>query len=306
MKQIGIIGSINRDTVIDLDENVTCDLGGVLYTALGLASLGKDGVETWLIGRLGEDIVSAVRALLSDWPGVRLEGMPVVSVENYHSRIQYFPDGSKTELLTGRMRPLGWEDLEPFLGKWDGLLINFITGFEIAYPTLARVKENFRHPLLMDVHSLTLGRRESGERFWKKPEDWREWLRLVDVVQMNEAEAALLGDFRVGDSRALETFALSLLDLGPRSVALTMGREGVLAASRSEEETKVWRQAAELPERAVDPTGCGDVFLAALGWGEVNGWGFAQTVEIASQVAGLKSRFRGMDGFKEIEERAFG
>jgi len=277
-----------------------------LYTGLGLASLGGDGVEGWLVGRLGEDTAPQVKKILSDWPGVRIEGMPIVSAENYHSRIQYFADGSKRELLTGSMEPLCWDDLEPFLKKWDGLLINFITGFEIEFPTLVRVRENFQRPLVMDVHSLTLGRRESGERFWKKPEDWREWLRLVDVVQMNEAEAALLGDFSVGDREALQGFALSLLDLGPRSVALTLGSEGVLSASRSENEINVWCQAAERPERAVDPTGCGDVFLAVLGWGEVNGWGFAQSVGIASQVAGLKSRFRGMDGFKKIEERAFG
>lgn len=305
MKRIGVIGSINRDTVTDPDGNVACSLGGVLYTALGLASLGKDGVEAWLAGRLGEDTAPEVRDLLSSWPGVRLEGMPIVPAENYHSRIQYFADGSKTELLTGRMEPLYWEDLEPFLEEWDGLLINFITGFEIAYPTLARVRENFHRPLVMDVHSLTLGRRETGERFWQKPEGWRQWLRLVDVVQMNEAEAALLGDFRVGDREALQAFALSLLDLGPRSVALTLGGEGVLAACRSKGETNVWWQTAELPERAVDPTGCGDAFLAVLGWGEVNNWGFAQSVGIASQVAGIKSRFRGMDGFKEIEKRAF-
>ena len=163
MKRIGIIGSINRDTVTDPDGNVTRGLGGVLYTGLGLASLGGDGVEGWLVGRLGEDTAPQVKKILSDWPGVRIEGMPIVSAENYHSRIQYFADGSKRELLTGSMEPLCWDDLEPFLKKWDGLLINFITGFEIEFPTLVRVRENFQRPLVMDVHSLTLGRRELEE-----------------------------------------------------------------------------------------------------------------------------------------------
>jgi len=152
------------------------------------------------------------------------------------------------------------------------------------------------------VHSLTLGRRNSGERFWRKTEGWREWLGLADVVQMNAAEAALLGGFTPHDRGKLQNFALFLLNLGPQGVVLTMGEDGVMAANWSGKEKEVWHQAADTPERGGEPTGCGDVFLATMGWGYIGKWSFQESVRMANKVAGIMSRFQEMSGLEKIAE----
>ena len=56
LKRVGVIGSVNRDTIVGDDGTLTQSYGGVLYTALALAYLGRRRVEAWLFGKIGEDV----------------------------------------------------------------------------------------------------------------------------------------------------------------------------------------------------------------------------------------------------------
>ena len=154
----------------------------------------------------------------------------------------------------------------------------------------------------MDVHSLTLGRAATGERFWKRPENWEAWVAQADVVQMNEAEAVLLGDLAESSRELLRGFALRVLELGPRGVVLMRGAEGALGAFREGPGEQMCEQAAELPQQACDPTGCGDVFLAGLGAGVLSGKNLRESMDLATRAAGLNSRLRGVETLSRLAE----
>jgi sugar/nucleoside kinase (ribokinase family) len=134
------------------------------------------------------------------------------------------------------------------------------------------------------LHSLTLGFEPSGRRFLQKPPDWERWVACADWVQMNEAEARLLGD-----GRAVPDFARRLLEKGPRGVLVTLGRQGCFA---------VWRHAGEVRELALDaarhpepayPTGCGDVFGASFAYAVVEGSETEAAIRFANAAAGAKA-----------------
>ena len=302
MKRIGIIGSINRDTITSAGGEVIEGFGGILYSTLALAYLGRGEIETWLFCKIGSDVAAEAMAILDSCPNLRREGIEIVPKANFHSQIRYFPDGAKEERLSGEIEPLRLENLAPFIGRLDGMLVNFITGFELEPETLQAMRSGWRGRLVMDVHSLTLGRKPSGERFWKRPVNWSTWVAQADVVQMNEAEAELLGGFAPSGEKRLRRFGLRLLGLGPRGVVLTRGEKGALGVYREECGDRTCKEPADQPELACEPTGCGDVFLAALGLGIVCGQSLPRAIQGAVRAAGLKSRFKGVENLSRMAD----
>ena len=306
MKRVGVIGSVNRDTIAHPNGGLTRSYGGILYTALALAYLGAGRIETWLLGKLGEDVAEEVMGLLVSCPSLRWEGVQIVPAANYHSQIHYHPDGRKEECLSGDIGPLSLESLAPFVPALDGVLINFITGFELELSTLIALRNHLPGPILMDVHSLTLGRAATGARFWRRPQDWETWVAQADVVQMNQEEAALLGELEGPHPSLLHEFARHLLRLGPRWAVVTRGVEGSMGWCREGEGEATFEQPAEAPEGARDPTGCGDVFLAGLGAGLFSGKDLSQAMALATRAAGLNSRLRGVETLARLAELHFG
>ncbi|GLF93171.1 ribokinase [Streptomyces yaizuensis] len=88
-----------------------------------------------------------------------------------------------------------------------------------------------------------------------------EVLTACDPLVVNEHEArVLLGDGAGPDPAG---WARSLLALGPRSVVVTLGAAGALTADGR---TGVVERVAAPRVSAVDTTGAGDAFTAALAW----------------------------------------
>jgi sugar/nucleoside kinase (ribokinase family) len=87
-------------------------------------------------------------------------------------------------------------------------------------------------------------------------------LRWVDVLKPCKAAAREL----TGESD-YETMARGLLKLGPELVAITIGAEGCLIASRD--------RVARVPSfkvNVVDTTGAGDAFMGGLSYALLQGW----------------------------------
>ena len=295
--RVGVIGNINRDSITAVDGSVRRSLGGALYTAMALAHLAAGRVEVQLVSRVGADIVDEVQYWIRRCPRLRSEGLLIQESPNYHCQIQYGADGGKTEILSGNLEPLSFDELRPLISPLDGLLVNFVTGFEIALPTMVALRQETGGIVLIDMHSLTLGRADSGERFWRRPANWQDWLSMAEVVQMNDEEAAVLGDIDGSEADELSEFALSILRLGPVAAVVTRGRKGGVAAWRDPEAgtTDVFEFSAVAPHLAIDPTGCGDVFLAAMGLATLRGERLPEAVAIAARAASANSRLCGIE-----------
>ncbi|MFF7893699.1 ribokinase [Streptomyces sp. NPDC007907] len=106
----------------------------------------------------------------------------------------------------------------------------------------------------------------------------REVLAACDPLIVNEHEAkVILGDSAVGDSP--EGWARILLAKGPRSVVVTLGGQGALVASSA----GVSRVPAVKVD-AVDTTGAGDSFTAALAYRLGAGESLAEAAAYAARV----------------------
>lgn len=104
-------------------------------------------------------------------------------------------------------------------------------------------------------------------------------LAACDPLIVNEHEAkVVLGDARVGERP--EDWARVLLAKGPRSVVVTLGAEGALVASAAGGVARV----PSVKVDAVDTTGAGDAFTAALAWRLGTGESLTETAAYAARV----------------------
>lgn len=130
-----------------------------------------------------------------------------------------------------------------------------------------------------------------GTRFVLNPSPPRplpdEVLAACDPLVVNEHEArVLLGDGESGDDPA--DWARRLLALGPRSVVVTLGAKGALVCDASGA-----RAVPSVTVAAVDTTGAGDAFTAALAWRLGAGGELAEAAAYAARVGAAAVTRRG-------------
>jgi len=290
--RIVTIGTINRDTIYTPDGTVTESYGGLLYTVLALASLCPKAT-VYPVCNVGEDVWEAVTSLLFSMPSIQVDGVRKVRGKNNHIRIIYDREGKKQEVLEGGVPPLEWGQLKPFLDA-EVFCINFISGFEISLRVLRELRGKSTGLFLMDFHSLSLGLAPDGRRFPRRPEDWREWVALTDVVQMNELEAELLAGEPMEGKGPLRRFGEEVLALGPQALCVTLGARGSLLAERTSGKVRTGEFPA-LPVDPVDTTGCGDVFLAGFTVEYVRTGDARRASWFANIAAGWNAALRGIE-----------
>ena len=107
-------------------------------------------------------------------------------------------------------------------------------------------------------------------------------LAQVDVLVPNETEAAALIELPPGAGFDAAAAATRLRALGPRTVIITLGADGVQLAADG--------LSLHLPApvvRAVDTTGAGDTFIGAYAAARCDGAGLADAVAYAQRAAAL-------------------
>ncbi|MGX1670395.1 ribokinase [Streptomyces sp. NPDC055400] len=107
-----------------------------------------------------------------------------------------------------------------------------------------------------------------------------EVLAACDPLIVNEHEArVVLGADVAGAPDDPDDWASALLALGPRSVVITLGAEGALVADAAGT-----RRVPSVKVTAVDTTGAGDAFTAALAWRLGAGESLADAAAFAARV----------------------
>jgi ribokinase len=107
-------------------------------------------------------------------------------------------------------------------------------------------------------------------------------LKMVDVLTPNETEAKILSGIEVTDENSACTAAKKLLEIGVKSVILTMGAKGFLLA---EDDRMEFVSAVKVD--TVDTTAAGDAFTGSLAVGLAQGKTLYDASLFANYVAAL-------------------
>jgi sugar/nucleoside kinase (ribokinase family) len=293
--KVTVIGTINKDTIVFPNGKKTESFGGILYNILALSYLGRGDVEIYPVCNLGYDVYNQIISRLRNCDNVDLSGIKKVNCKNNHAFLSITPDNQKEEILRNKVPPLNFSQIKPFL-KTDVILVNFISGFDLSLVTLKKIRKNTDVLIFMDVHSLTLGVDDFGKRFFHSPVNWREWLKQADVVQVNVPELIELAKRNLRSPQEIKEFGKYILNLGPKTVLVTLGEEGTLMIF----DDKARRFEGSKVRKFKDATGCGDVFSAGFLICYMHTKNPVKSINFANYVAGEKCKISGVEGMKKL------
>lgn len=260
---ITIIGIINHDTITMSNGQVLEDLGGILYNTAVLANLVDPDTTVRPVSKIGADCYDMMQRIIQPYAYVDISGIAVVPEGTSRNTIRYDESLEKVEQLTNHIGPIPVEQIHPFFES-DAFLVNFIIGDDISFETLQEIRDESRGLIYLDVHNLCLGIDDQGYRFQKSPGQWRDWMGLVDVVQMNEVEARLLAGKEMETDEDFITFGQHILSLGPSIFIATRGPLGSVTVYGSPSSCKSFICPPEQVDHVMDTTGCGDAFAAGF------------------------------------------
>lgn len=283
-----VVGGVNMDIggrafsrLVDADSNpgtISTSLGGVgRNIAHNLSLMGAD---VRLLTAFGDDVygqrIAASCAELSIDIGHALR-VPDGTTSTYLYIAA--PDGDMAMALSDM--EICKKITPAYLGANLSLLQNaqvVVADANIPAESLVFLAENCRQPLFCDPVSTT------------KAEKLRPILHKIHTLKPNKLEAELLSGVKITDQESAVKAAKVLLDKGVHRLFVSMGAEGVLAATAQEQ---LWL--SNLPGNMVNTTGCGDSFMAALVWAYLEGTDLRDTA-----LAGLAAASIAMESQETI------
>ena len=302
-KKIAWVGTFIRDEICTLDGQTLESIGGLYHGLAYAAFLAGDRFDLYPLARVGENFLPDLQNRLAQLPGVNMDLLITDPAPNTSVRLVYKSATERDEFTSPLLPPLDADDCR-LLADCEGVAINMISGADITLEALLWLKEHGRGPVYFDFHTLAQGISDEGRRFYRKPEHWETWLTTPDFVQMNEHEAALLGDLAASDEQELRRFITRVLLQGPQGVSVTLGARGVLAGYRTGAHVEIRHYRHELPASAVrDIIGCGDAYGAALFTALLSGHEFFPAAEFATRIATLNTTFLGSVTAQLFEEK---
>ncbi|MFD4522401.1 ribokinase [Streptomyces sp. NPDC058470] len=291
-----VVGSANADLVIGVERRPAAGetvLGSDLTVHPGgkganqAVAAARLGARTALLARVGNDahgrlLLDSQRAAGVDTVGVLVGGAPtgvaLITVDPSGDNSIVVSPGANGRLTPGDIRAAG------SLFQASRVVS---AQLEIPLETVVEVVRNLA----------------DDSRFVLNPSPPRplprEVLVACDPLIVNEHEARVLIGADAGPEP--EDWARRLLALGPISVVITLGGEGALVARRAGARVRVPSVRVE----AVDTTGAGDAFTAALAWRLGRGESLAEAAAYAARVgAAAVTRAGAQESFPTAEEVA--
>lgn len=309
--KVVVVGSANADLVLDVDHRPVAGetvLGSdVVITPGGkganqAVAAARVGGEVAFIGCVGADGYGALLRASLAGAGVDLDGLRTVDAPTGNAIIIVTPDGENSIIVApSANRQVSPQMIDELEAVWSDAAV-LVVQLEIPLETVTHVASRAHQAGARVVVN-------AAPAAVLPP----EVLAVSDPLVVNESEAAFLlrhtGPANAGDGDgadvglhvALDSAAndavrlvADLLDLGVRSVVLTLGPKGAVLLDRdAANEPGTTRHVPARPVTAVDTTGAGDAFVGALAVELAAGAGLEAAVLRATEVAAVSVGRRG-------------
>lgn len=299
--KIGVVGTFIRDRIFPWQGEEVESIGGIFFTVSYLANLLGEEDEIYPVCYVGEDFYEKLVGELSTYPNVRLEGLHVLPRKNTQVKLIYTGPQEREEVTTEPMPPLGYEELY-ILNDVDAVEINLITGLDVDLATLKKFSQTTRALLYLDFHSHALGINGTGKRYYRRPDDWLDWINLAHILQLNEMEARTLGGLpKETPKDELIEFGKEVLQYKPYVCHITLAEEGSLLFYENEGQVKIKKIEALKINPVIDIIGCGDAFAAGFLVQYLQNGDIEAATHFANRIAGINCTFVGSTKIRQIK-----
>jgi hypothetical protein len=287
--EIAVIGTINRDTIRRADGSTVTSWGGLLYNLKYMND--HSSAIIFPVVNAGADCHAEILKILKRFPNIDSSLVQKVKARNNHCFLHYANQSHKCEFLQGGVPPLTFARVKPVTNA-DLILVNFISGKDISLAALERLRAEYSGTIYMDIHSLTLGRRQvkgGVHRVLRRPRYFSRYAACADILQINKAEFEILSGQELTDRNLLLFFA-SLKHL--RCLIITLGAAG--SAVVYKDQAPVLALVPPVPvARVHDTTGCGDIFAAGFIIEYLQSKNFIRAAQNGNRLASSRCRIRG-------------
>jgi hypothetical protein len=296
MPKLGVIGSLVWDEIHGRNPaaGVVEEWGGIAYA---LASFDAHLPEEWEVVpliKVGSDLANRAREFTRSLRHLAADARCVeVPTPNNRVVLHYESAERRCERMSGGVPPWTWAELGPMVKDLDALYLNFISGFELTLGTALALRQAFRGTIYADLHSLLLGMHGDGMRQLRPLPEAPSWFGCFDLIQVNEEEMNQL------ESDPL-SLAVGMLGVGVSTLIVTLGARGAAYVRGSDDGPVATALiAAEPVLDPLDPTGCGDVFGAAVCSRLLAGEPLQDAIVAGNRAAARNVSFRGASGLAQ-------
>jgi sugar/nucleoside kinase (ribokinase family) len=289
---ITVIGHLCFDVIRHQDGSETRGYGGIFFSVATLANLLSPRDTVRPVFGVGKAEYDDLLERLSLYPNVDTSGIFRLPGTTNQVTLSYSTSDRRVERSEFIADPIPWKRIRSLVNGADMVLVNMISGLDISLETLDEIRmavRDDRVPIYLDVHSLTLGVSADFTRFHRPVETWRRWLFMLHGIHLNEEEAAILTPERLNE----ETLVHHVLALNTSTLHITRGERGCTAYTDDRKHIRRLDIGGIAAEAGADPTGCGDVFVAAYCARYMKSHDIAGAVEFANRVAAQKARLAG-------------
>ena len=300
---VTVIGSINMDIVVEakrspkqgetiLGEKVHFIPGGKgANQAVAAARLGAKTSMIGAVGKdaFGEDLLTSLKKEKIEVSGVKQidqqhSGIASILLAEHDNRIVVVPGAN------GQCLPADLDRHRAGIQQADILLLQLEIPLQTVEYAIQLAKEEQKQVILNPAPAAKLS---------------TEMLAKVDFITPNRSELAMLTNRQVDTDHDLEQAMSALIDLGPKHVITTLGKNG---AAYMDHERKL-KRVAGYTVPVTDTTGAGDAFNAALACSIAARKTLAEAVAFAVKVSALKvtklGAQQGMPTLAEVEQFPF-
>jgi sugar/nucleoside kinase (ribokinase family) len=264
-----LVGHLTRDRVETPGRCTDLPGGTVYYAGMALARLQK--LRLAICTRAGEDAASALEALRRDGVAVRVEPSGVTtSFINRYTSVR--PD-YREQAVYAVADPLRPADLEGLAARWFHL--GPLTAGDLS-PELIWLLAS-RGRVSLDIQGFL--RQVVDTRIVVPDSLKKDLFPALTTLKASQAEARLL----TGTSD-MALAARRIAAWGVSEVVVTLGRQGSLVLHQG----RLERIPAYLPRAEVDPTGCGDTYMAGYLYQRLAGRDPASAGDFGAAMASCK------------------
>ncbi|MBZ0199540.1 MAG: carbohydrate kinase family protein [Ignavibacteriaceae bacterium] len=289
--KILLVGHSVEDHIIK-DGVEVIQPGGLYYSAIGAASAKEDEDEIFIHTaikknyKLFDDVYSAFNKKFVE------DGANVPEVH-----LTIHPDKEREERYSNLLAKLHFP--HDYDEKFDGILVNMITGFEMEPVDLQKIRDRFNGLIYLDLHSLARGINEKMERIFRPVPQKDEWLRCVDILQVNENEILTLS----GKKNIIET-AKEIIAFGIKILLVTKGEYGVRAYYKNGDEIEsIYISAEKIIVK--NKIGCGDIFGAVFFYNYINEPNLMNALQMANRAASIAVSYDKFTMFKNLKNDVY-
>ena len=257
----------SRDNLVPADSNpglVSMSIGGVgRNIAHNLSLLGAD---VRMLTAVGDDLNG--QRLCAASTGAGIDMSHALRLKDERTSTYLYVTGPDGEMAVAVSDMSICERIAPgYLAKKKNLLENaraVVCDANIPPESLLWLAEHCTAPLFIDPVSTV------------KAVKLLPILGRIHTLKPNRLEAELLSGIPIESGEDVEKAAEKLLEMGLSRVFISLGGDGMYAATR---DGSCWME--NLPCRMVNTTGCGDSAMAALVWAYLEGLSLADSVRAA-------------------------